>query len=650
MSEQWSEQARRYFEAHAIRPELAAAVGVQERGGKLVYTIKPRDGDPFERTRRPITKQPTIQPPGVKLALWWPFGVPDGQTPERAARRVLALEGEADLLAAFSAVMSKNGDAEARRILLRSDLTLAAIPGTGYPVDRLVDELLAAGAREAYLGFDADESGDRCAVEAAEALKAVGITPLRMPISEGRDLADCLAAAEDGASWLADVLLTADAMAEAVPQNGEKSPPGAKKETSFANPGLLSPSQQWPAPLRPEAFHGPLGRMVRLIEPHSEADPSALLVSALVAFGNLVGRRSDGPGKWVEGTLHACNENAVIVGRTSKARKGTSRGRLMQVFRQVDPEWVLERTGGGLSTGEGLLADVCDRGEQADDAEEAVSSPDKRLLVTEAEFGRVLDVMDRLGNTLSATLRDLYDTGSARVRTRKDPLRTTDAHVSVLAHCSDDELRLKLVEEHQASGFGNRFLFVAAKRARTLPFGGNLTDKDLKPVAEEISVALESAKKAKEVPWGSAAPLWASIYPELSADRPGLFGLLTARAEAHTLRLALIYALADSSRAIEREHLEAALAIWSYCEQTVTYVWGERQENPDAERVRVALMEAGELGLTRTQISDLFDRHRTEAQIEAALSLLQRRLLADETSEPTKGRPVERWRTREREA
>ncbi len=39
-------------------------------------------------------------------------------------------------------------------------------------------------------------------------------------------------------------------------------------------------------------------------------------------------------------------------------------------------------------------------------------------------------------------------------------------------------------------------------------------------------------------------------------------GAITARGEAHTLRLSMIYALADQSDVIQRPHLQAALAVW----------------------------------------------------------------------------------------
>ena len=69
------------------------------------------------------------------------------------------------------------------------------------------------------------------------------------------------------------------------------------------------------------AFYGLAGEIVRLIEPHSEADPVALLIQILAAFGNCAGRSAHFR---VEGDRHYTNINAVLVGQASKGRKGTS--------------------------------------------------------------------------------------------------------------------------------------------------------------------------------------------------------------------------------------------------------------------------------------------------------------------------------------
>lgn len=44
-----------------------------------------------------------------------------------------------------------------------------------------------------------------------------------------------------------------------------------------------------------------------------------------------------------------------------------------------------------------------------------------------------------------------------------------------------------------------------------------------------------------------------------------MLGSLIARAEAQVRRLSVLYALADSSKWITAEHLNAAHAFWCYC-------------------------------------------------------------------------------------
>ena len=45
----------------------------------------------------------------------------------------------------------------------------------------------------------------------------------------------------------------------------------------------------WPV-MATEAFHGLAGEFVRLVEPHTESDPVALLLQLLTGFGNQIGR------------------------------------------------------------------------------------------------------------------------------------------------------------------------------------------------------------------------------------------------------------------------------------------------------------------------------------------------------------------------
>jgi hypothetical protein len=158
----------------------------------------------------------------------------------------------------------------------------------------------------------------------------------------------------------------------------------ARKQGDLANGRASSgiePELAFDAPSIDErAYHGLAGHVVRMIEPHSEADPVAILIQQLAYAGNAIG---PGPYYQVEGDRHPANLYAVLVGDSSKSRKGTSAGRVRSITRYADPVWTDTRIKSGLSTGEGLIDQVRD-GDGADDP----GAPDKRLLVAEPEFAQ----------------------------------------------------------------------------------------------------------------------------------------------------------------------------------------------------------------------------------------------------------------------
>src|SRR3990172_4364551 len=55
---------------------------------------------------------------------------------------------------------------------------------------------------------------------------------------------------------------------------------------------MVPPPEGWPEELSGQAFHGIAGKIVRAIEPHTEADPNAILIPLLIVFRNLIGRRA----------------------------------------------------------------------------------------------------------------------------------------------------------------------------------------------------------------------------------------------------------------------------------------------------------------------------------------------------------------------
>ncbi len=274
---------------------------------------------------------------------------------------------------------------------------------------------------------------------------------------------------------------------------------------------------------------------------------------------------------------------------------------------------------------------------------------DRRLFVPEPEFAKVLGVTKREGNTLSPTLRAAWDHGDLRTLTKASPLRADGAHITVLGHITRDELLRRLDDTEIANGLVNRFLIVSARRSQLLPEGGNLDDSELAALAGEIRPRLEAARKVGRIRrTPEAVERWAEIYAEIAeSDGGGLVGAVTARAEAQTLRLQVLYALLAGERLIGVDHLEAAYAAWRYCDASARYVFGEATGDPVADRIRTALIDAGPLGLDGTDLRDLFQKHESGKRLQAAVGLLQGRGLVAVEQQETGGRPRNIYRSTE---
>jgi Protein of unknown function (DUF3987) len=419
-----------------------------------------------------------------------------------------------------------------------------------------------------------------------------------------------------------------------------------------AAPGGRGMTAKYPK-MSAAAYHGVAGAFVEILEPHTEADPAAVLLQFLTAAGNTFGCD---PHIEVEGDKHPPRIDLVVVGDTSDGRKGVSFGRVRQIFEIADPTWVKDNIAGGLASGEGLIWAVRDKsfkqvavkgkggkptGEYVDElADEGVA--DKRLLVQEAEFSRVLRAMRREGNVLSSVIRELWDIGDSRSMSKNQPGKTTGAHVSIIAHTTADELRRELTDMDAANGFANRFLWACSRRSKSLPRGGRLVTADLKALADEIELAKSHTLTLKDpLDFDDEAwKLWETRYTQLTTSSPGLSGSILARGAPQVRRLSLIYALLDCTSTIGADHLRAALAAWDYCEASVRYIFGNASGYPDADKALAFITEAGKLGRSGSELRDLWGRNQPTAPI---LNWLENRGLIHLLKEPTAGKPIERW-------
>ncbi len=474
----------------------------------------------------------------------------------------------------------------------------------------------------------------------AEALKIVNLPNLPLK----GDVSDWIQAGGSKAE-LARLIGDAPKLTKAVIDSWE--------ETSFATEksAATHPSPQWPV-LAEEALYGLAGDIVRRIEPHSEADPAALLVQLLAGIGIAIGRN---PFFEAEADRHRMNLYAVLVGRSSKSRKGTSWGYISRLLREVEPDWNKLETS-GLSSGEGLIWAVRNPIERQEPIREGKSVAgyqtiitdhgvaDKRLLVQEAEFASTLRVLSRDGNTLSAVIRDAWDKDTLRIKTKNSPAEATDTHIGIVAHITADELRQYLSRTEAGNGFANRFLFICVRQSKSLPEGGNLNPHDLEPLQQRLAKALAFAKTARQMRRDEEARrIWCAVYDDLAEGKLGLFGAVTARAEAQVLRLSCLYALLDESPIVRKPHLLAALALWEYAETSARFIFGDALGDSTADEILSAL-RSNSAGMTRTEIRDFFGRNRRVDEITRALTLLAEHGMASFQKESdTGGRSAERW-------
>ncbi len=382
--------------------------------------------------------------------------------------------------------------------------------------------------------------------------------------------------------------------------------------------------------LRREALPGLIGEIVDSATKNSEADPAAVLATLLAAVGAQAGR---GPYVDVSDHHHYACSFSVLVGQSSRARKGTSEApihRIMkEVWRRISPfKW----KPGPMSSGEGLIYAIRD-GDGADDPGEV----DKRLLIVEGEFAGPLKAMQRQGNTLSTILRSAYDGKDLDPLTKNSKISASSPHICILGHITEQELRLLLAHVDIFNGFANRFLWWCVRRRQLIPLAPGMRDEDVIRLAAELAERLLAAKKLSAVTFTEdAREVYGELYPLLTADQDGLLGAITSRAEVHVIRLALLYAIAAGEPTITCDHVQAAVAVWDFCNESAGVLFGDVIPDPLEERVG-ELLQRGPKSLTA--LHDGLGRHTKSNVLREDLKRMIVAGVVVSQEEPTGGRP-----------
>ena len=308
---------------------------------------------------------------------------------------------------------------------------------------------------------------------------------------------------------------------------------------------------------------------------------------------------------------------------------------------------------GGVSSGEGIISQVRDevRGMRkgAGGDRRPRRAGDKRLLLDAARIlagasgdeargqHAVAGAARRLGWSRPAGDIDqaLPDQGDQRLHLDHRPYHRSRSCAA------------KLDETAMANGFANRFLFACVQRSKVLPFGGALAAEAVAAIGradqEAIMAAQLSDRRDNECAGASAV---ARGLSRAGARRRGLLAHITSRAEAQTVRLALLYALLDRAEAIDAVHLEAALGGLALLRGSARYIFGDLLGDPAADTILQTLRRRKPAGMAKREIIDLFGRNLRAAAINAALGLLERTgkvTLRAAARAAALGRPREMW-------
>jgi len=382
---------------------------------------------------------------------------------------------------------------------------------------------------------------------------------------------------------------------------------------------------------------------IDIITPHSESSKMGLAFSFLTSLGNIIGRKIYHK---VESDKHYSNLFMCLVGGTSTGRKGTSWGRVKSFFNLVDSDWVRQNIKGGLYNGVGLIHSVRDEKKEYSkkEKEEVIVDTgviDKRLLAVQTEFVTVLNLSKGDSNIISSVLRDAWDGGILTTLIKNSRDIATNPHISIIGHITPSELNQSISKSDLSNGFANRFLWVFVEMTKELPFGGDLDDSELIPIAEKVKDIIKWVNSKNEIKmiWDEEAKgAWIECYSDLVKDFDGVLGTVTSRAAPQVLRLIILFAIMDKNNIMSKKHLESALILWRYSLQSADYIFGNNMNGKIQNRILVEL-ENEKVSLTKTEIHKLFNNHIPKGDIDTSLSYLLQIGKISKRKEQTNGKP-----------
>lgn len=343
---------------------------------------------------------------------------------------------------------------------------------------------------------------------------------------------------------------------------------------------------------------GPTRRVCEAFAPHTEAYAAGLAAEYLSGMGAIIGPDvfvKQGPSQ------HPARINVLLIGESGYGRKGTAHSLIEKVLSEATDEFFPDHVVDGLASGPGLSRALINLGRQAQTSNRPI---DYRLWIVEEEAVNILTAGSRGANNMSAVIRKAFDSGSINVHRARSSVVINGAHICIVGHMTEEELRGRLPRVDAINGFMNRFMmigvkFTEAKTQKATIIPDATMDEIVNLTVDAIDFTRSYAPL--QVGWETGID---DEYDDFrrehiarTKDLRGAYGAAVRRADTHVLRMATLFAALDRQQKIKGKHLESAIGMWTYAQETARYVFSQPDEHADEDMILAALQMAGPRGL-----------------------------------------------------
>lgn len=346
------------------------------------------------------------------------------------------------------------------------------------------------------------------------------------------------------------------------------------------------------------AWRGILADYRAMLRATTEASDAFHLFTFLACAGSGLGRTAYVP----YGFPVFANLYVTLVGPTGESRKTSALRHAEETGKRADDSWRILR---GISTAEGLIAQVADPWEEKDKTGKVISqggTADKRLLIWLGELSAFLRKarQERVAHVVPF-LADAWDClPTLDLPTRNTPLRVTRPYISLVSASTPEWLEGSLSDREIMGGFANRFLFSVGEPKAPIPFP-DPPDERLRNriVAHLAAVRLAWQGREEAIPLSpTARGVWESFYLTWKGYRwpDPLMAALLQRLPDQCLKIALLYAVLEESAVITDELLQVALEVGKYAVASAQSIFGPFYASRDARHeanIRKALEATG---------------------------------------------------------